>query len=235
MAGNKMERDVACDLVVPGWLGRRPLIGAIMVLIGGLVFGVLAFNVKTHGPLLQWDVPLAREFHNDAANLSAHSIELILFGFYIGKELIQVLTILLILYFFHKRFWPELTMVLIGPGGGALLWYIVSHFFGRSRPEAQIGIVVSDPSSFPSGHVISSILFYGLLAYMLVPRMPSAFWKWFTVGAAVLALVYVAFSRLFLGGHYLTDILGGMALGIAWAGLAYTWIESIFKIKERSV
>jgi undecaprenyl-diphosphatase len=235
MAGNRIERDPAYNLVVPGWLGARPVIGIIMALIGGLAFGVLAFNVKTHGPLLQWDVPLARTFHAEAVNLPARLIEWILFGFYVGKELIQILAIFLILYFLHKRFWPELVMVLVGPGGGALLWYFVSRFFDRSRPEAQLGIVVSDRSSFPSGHVISSILFYGLLAYMLVPRMPSTFWKWFTFGAALLTIIYVAFSRLFLGGHYLTDILGGGAFGVAWAGLAYTWIEKVFKVKEGSV
>lgn len=228
MTGNRPEIITPYDLRAPGWLGRRPLIGILLVLTGSLVFGLLAFNVQTNGPLMQWDVPLAKEFHTEAVNLPTRTIELILFGFYVGKEIIQVIAIFLTLYFLYKHFWRELLMLWIGLGGGALLWYFLSRFFDRPRPEAQIGIAVSDPS-FPSGHVITSILCYGLLAYLLIPKMPSRFWKWFIAGVALLFVVYVGFSRLFLGGHYLTDIIGGGALGIAWAGLAYTSIEEIFK------
>jgi undecaprenyl-diphosphatase len=45
--------------------------------------------------------------------------------------------------------------------------------------------------------------------------------------ASILTMLYIGFSRLFLGGHYLTDLLAGYALGIAWAGLVYTLIERI--------
>jgi len=117
-------------------------------------------------------------------------------------------------------------MLIVGLGGGAIIWYFLIGIFNRHRPEAQIGIVVTDPS-FPSGHVITAILFYGLLAYFLVPKMPSLFWKWVLVIATILTILYIGFSRLFLGGHYLTDILAGYSLGIAWAGLVYTLIERI--------
>jgi len=92
---------------------------------------------------------------------------------------------------------------------------------------------VTDPS-FPSGHVITAVLAYGLLAYLFVPKMPSLFWKWVVVIAAILTMLYIGFSRLFLGGHYLTDLLAGYALGIAWAGLVYTLIERISMRRKSS-
>jgi undecaprenyl-diphosphatase len=73
-----------------------------------------------------------------------------------------------------------------------------------------------------------AVLCYGLLAYLLVPKMPSRFWKWLIVIAAIVVILFITFSRLFLGGHYLTDVLAGYALGIAWAGLVYTLIERFF-------
>ncbi len=117
-------------------------------------------------------------------------------------------------------------MLLVGLGGGAILWYFLIGIFNRPRPAAQMGVVVTDPS-FPSGHVITAVLAYGLLAYLFVPKMPSLFWKWVVVIASILTMLYIGFSRLFLGGHYLTDLLAGFALGIAWAGLVYTLIERI--------
>ncbi len=82
---------------------------------------------------------------------------------------------------------------------------------------------------FPSGHAISVVVCYGLLAYLLAPKMPSLFWKIVVIAAALLIIVYVGFSRIFMGGHYLTDILAGYAVGIAWSGLAYTLIEKYFQ------
>jgi undecaprenyl-diphosphatase len=226
ITGNKSDTKISRDLRVPGWLAMWPIIGILMFLIGSLMFGALAYNVWTKGPLLQWDVPVTTELHNEAVKEPPRIIELVLFGFYVGKELVQVLALILALYFLHKRFWRELAMLLVGLGGGALMWYYLIGIFNRHRPDAQIGIVVTDPS-FPSGHVITAVLFYGLLAYLFVPKMPSLFWKWVVVIASILTMLYIGFSRLFLGGHYLTDLLAGYALGIAWAGLVYTLIERI--------
>ncbi len=51
----------------PGWLAKWPMIGLAMVLVGSLAFGAIAMNVKAHGPLLQWDVPLYKQLYGDAA------------------------------------------------------------------------------------------------------------------------------------------------------------------------
>lgn len=204
-----------------------------MFLIGSLLFGAFAYNVWTKGPLLQWDVPLTTQLHNEAIKEPPRIIELLIFGFFVGKELVEVMTIILGLYFLHKRFWTELSMLILGLGGGAVLWYFLIGIFNRTRPAAQIGITVTEPS-FPSGHVITAVLFYGLLAYLFVPKMPSLFWKWVVVIASILTMLYIGFSRLFLGGHYLTDLLAGYSLGIAWAGLVYTLIERISMGRQSS-
>jgi membrane-associated phospholipid phosphatase len=232
MAGNKPDTKTSRDLRVPGWFAHWPTIGVIMFLVGSLMFGAFAYNVWTKGPLLQWDVQLAKEFHNEAVKEPPRIIEILTFGFFVGKEFVQVIAIILSLYFLHKRFWRELAMLLIGLGGGALIWYFLIDIFNRPRPTEQVGIVVTDPS-FPSGHVISAILCYGLLAYLFIPKMPSLFWKWVVVIATILTILFIGFSRLLEGGHYLTDILAGYALGIAWAGLVFTLIERISMRRQR--
>ena len=82
---------------------------------------------------------------------------------------------------------------------------------------------------FPSGHAISAVMCYGLLAYLLIPRMSSRFWKAVVIVTAGLIILYIGVSRLFVGDHYLSDVLAGYALGIAWSGLVYTVVELITK------
>ena len=123
-------------------------------------------------------------------------------------------------------------MVTIGWTGAALLFYSLSTFIARARPPTQIWIIVNIPG-FPSGHAVSVIVFYGLMAYLLAPKMPSAFWKAVVVVAALLIIGFVGFSRIFTAGHYLTDILAGYAVGIAWSGAAYTLIELYCQKRRR--
>jgi undecaprenyl-diphosphatase len=73
---------------------------------------------------------------------------------------------------------------------------------------------------------------YGLLAYLLVPQLSTRFWKIAISVMAGLVILYIGVSRLFVGDHYLSDVLAGYALGIAWSGLVYTVIEWIAKKKR---
>jgi membrane-associated phospholipid phosphatase len=226
-------KSVYPGLRAPGLLAKWPLIGLAMFLFGSLMFGGLTYNLLAHGPLLAWDTALANTLPAIGLSSPAFVKVLMTAGFYLGKEVILVLDILLALYFIYKKYWQELAMVAIGWIGSALLFYSLSNFLARARPPTQIWIIVNIPG-FPSGHAISVITFYGLLAYLLVPKMRSAFWKAIVVVAALLMIGFVGFSRIFTGGHYLTDILSGYAVGIAWFGMVYTLIEIYFQ-KRRSL
>jgi membrane-associated phospholipid phosphatase len=225
------NRHGTSDFSAPGWLASNPLVGLAMLIAGGLLFGLLAFQVKTNGPLLQWDVPISTRLHAIAAQQTPGTNEIFTFGFFLGKEIIELIGVILVIYFLHKRFWPELGMVILGWSGAAILWIFLTRYFDRARPPDQLGIVVHQPS-FPSGHTTQAILCFGMLAYFLVPKMPSLFWKWVIVLAAILTVLFIGFSRLYEGGHYLTDLLAGYGLGIAWAGLIYTLLET-FVIRRR--
>jgi len=177
---NMVRRPTFRDLRSPGVFAKWPLIGLTMFLLGSLVFGALAYEVRTNAALLQWDATTAQMFHAAAQNIPSALVEYVIFGFFLGREIVILIGLILGLYFLHKYFWREFTMVLLGSGGGGLLWYFLSRYFDRARPPTQIDIVLSDPS-FPSGHTLSAIVCFGFLAYLLVPKMPSRFWKWFSL------------------------------------------------------
>ena len=227
MPENTLSRNVSRNLRSTGLLAKWPIIGLTMFLLGIITFSALAYQVSTNGPVLEWDKSATRALHIDNMDIPGGLVEYVLFGFFVGREMIVILGTALAIYFLHKRFWREFAMVLFGPGAGGLIWYLLSRYFDRSRPATQVEFILTDPF-FPSGHVLSAVVFYGLLAYLMVPRMHSRFWKWFVVILLTLFIVFVGFSRLLLGGHYVIDVIAGYAIGIAWAGLIYTVIERFF-------
>jgi undecaprenyl-diphosphatase len=119
-------------------------------------------------------------------------------------------------------------MVVIAWAGEGAIWMFLSGVFERSRPvfETPVWHQMTAPG-FPSGHSISAVMCYGLLAYLLVPKMPSRVWKVIVIITAGLIIVYIGFSRVFIGDHYVSDVLAGLALGIAWSALVYTSVEWI--------
>jgi len=226
------RQDVFTDLRAPGLLAKWPIIGLLMAIFGSLTFAALTYNLFAHGPLLEWDRMLANTLPAIGLRSPAFVHSLMDIGFYMGKEVTMVLGVLLGLYFIYKRFWQELAMATVGWIGGAALFNLFSTIIGRARPPTQIWIVVNIPG-FPSGHAVTVVVFYGLLAYLLIPKMPSVFWKVVVVAAALLIIGFVGFSRIFTGGHYLTDVLAGYAVGMAWFGVVYTSIEMYYQKRKR--
>jgi membrane-associated phospholipid phosphatase len=226
--GAQQRKSFFPDLRTAGLLAKWPIFGLAMFLIGSLMFGGLFYNLRTQGPLLQWDRVIAAALPAIGLKSPAFVEVIMAAGFYIGKEVIMVLGILLGLYFIYKQFWQELAMAVIGWGGAAIIFNALSTLIARPRPPTQIWIIVNIPG-FPSGHAITVVVFYGLLAYLLAPKMPSTFWRGVVVAAALLIIGFVGYSRIYTGGHYLTDILAGYAVGIAWSGAAYTLIEIYYQ------
>ena len=218
---------MSCDLRAPGWLAKHPLVGLVLLVLGAAALGFLGYQLQTNGPMIQLDTQLATQMHDMAVKAPGPIVETMTFGFFLGKQDLQLLGAILVVYFLYKRYWAEIGMVLIGWMGGSVVWSWLIQYFNRPRPEEQVGIEVHTIPSFPSGHTMFVTLALGLLAYLLVPRMPSLFWKWVVVIAAVLTMLFVGYSRLFEGGHFLSDLLAGYAVGIAWGALVYTLLEGI--------
>ncbi len=226
--GRSTVHNPLSNLRTPGLLARWPLIGLIMVVLGLSLFGVLAISLQTHSPLLVEDVQLTNDLHVIALQSSPAIRDVMIAGFYMGEHVIIAIGLILALYFLYKRFWPELAMVVIAWSGEGLIWTVLSQYFDRTRPIFAVSVWRQmQVPSFPSGHSMSAVMCYGLLAYLLAPRMPSRFWKVFVSLVALLIIVYIGFSRLFVGDHFVIDVLAGYGLGIAWFGLVFTTVELI--------
>jgi undecaprenyl-diphosphatase len=229
----RLEKNHSGGLRSPGLLGQHPLIGLIMVVLGGSLFILLALNLQTHGPLLELDTQIATDFHTLALQSYPLMQNIMIFGFFLAEYGFIVIGAALVLYFLYKRFWTELGMVLIAWGGEGPMWFFLSDYFHRARPPftPRIWQPMASPG-FPSGHSIAAVMCFGLLAYLVMPHIKSGFWKVVLIIVTLLAILYIGYSRLFVSDHYPTDILAGYALGLAWSGLVYTSVEWIARRRK---
>jgi membrane-associated phospholipid phosphatase len=108
-----------------------------------------------------------------------------------------------------------LAFLLIATVGGGVVDTIVKVAVNRSRPELEDPLIEAFGKSFPSGHAMTSIITYGALLLIFMPAIPKR-WRVPAVGMGVTLVASIGFSRLALGVHYLSDILAGYALGLAW-------------------
>jgi len=200
-----------------------------MFLAGSLTFGILAYLLSTDKALLQWDMTVASMFRAAQTNAPWSLMENILFGIFLGKEVVILIGSILVVYFLYKHFWRELVLVVSGLGGGGLIWYFLSRYFDRPRPADHLDVLILSGPSFPSAPALMAVLCYGLLAYLLVPWLPSLFWKWFVALLLTAAIIMVGLSSLLFGTHYASDVIAGMALGLAWAGIVYTLGEGMIQ------
>ena len=116
------------------------------------------------------------------------------------------------------RRWSALAAWLAAVLGGEALNLLLKELFARPRPRFERPLVVEASHSFPSGQAMESLVVHGMLAYLAVPILRgSGTHAVFVVGAAVL-VVLIGFGRVYLGAHYLSDVVGGFAAGGAWLG-----------------
>ncbi|HEY5587134.1 MAG TPA: phosphatase PAP2 family protein [Ruminiclostridium sp.] len=227
---SKTDKKNSRGLQSPDVFGKKPFIGVMLCLISILIFGLMAYYVQQKGALVQWDISMENHMHQMALNSSPWIKNIMLAGYYIGMEGYMAIGAVLALYFLFKKFWEEFFMVVVLYAGQSLIFYFLTKYFARPRPQftENIGALIKYPS-FPSGHMMSSVICFGLIAYFLVPKISSRLWKAMIIIFSVLMVLFIGYSRFFMGAHYLTDLVAGLAVGVAWTSLAIMLIELLFK------
>jgi undecaprenyl-diphosphatase len=118
-------------------------------------------------------------------------------------------------------------LLLVATAGGQLLNTVLKLFFDRPRPSNIEALTHTMSTSFPSGHAMSAVIVYGTVAY-LAARLQKKFWeRFFTMFAAVIIIVAIAASRVYLGVHYPSDVLAGTIVGAAWAAFCMAGLEAV--------
>ncbi|MBW4471458.1 MAG: phosphatase PAP2 family protein [Stenomitos rutilans HA7619-LM2] len=176
-----------------------------------LVFSVLAVTVGWYGDGFLWEIPILQAVHATVQpELDGFARTLTKFGVFWGVFPVAIVTGLVLLY---QRRWRSLLYVAITLFSNIVINRTAKIFFHRVRPHLWEVPLPEPDYSFPSGHAMSSMT----LVVVLVALMWSTRWcGWVLVGGSVF-VVAIAWTRLYLGVHYPSDILAGWMLSLAWA------------------
>jgi membrane-associated phospholipid phosphatase len=201
------------------YISLHVIVGLILSFVSIGFFAELAEEVLESDTLVSIDQLLAHSLHVHATPL-ANTFFLAITRF--GLEILWLAVILFGIYFAYKRQWNFLLMLVVTMLGGELLNSSLKFFFSRPRPVFDDPIITALHYSFPSGHAMLSFIGYGLLAYYLVARTPSKLRRLLIITAAVLLVALIGLSRIYLGVHYLSDVIAAYAAGAFWLSTCTT-------------
>jgi undecaprenyl-diphosphatase len=134
-----------------------------------------------------------------------------------------LVTIAVLAMVIRWRSWTPLVLTLIAAAGSLAMTVTGKELIGRARPPLHLAVPPYEESpAFPSGHTLNSTVLIGLLVYLVLRRLDSARARMIVVGLGVGFVVAMGLSRVFLGHHWLTDVMVGWSLGLAWLSVVIT-------------
>ncbi len=207
------------------YLGLRLTLGLTLMIGAAWLFGGVAEDMIHRDPLTYVDAVLAQWLQDHAvAWLTAFALTV---SHAHDWAPVLVATLLLCGFFAWKRQCEWLLVTLFTMPGGMLLNWGLKLAFHRPRPTASAYVHALLSWSFPSGHTVAATLFYGLVAVYLVSITRSWTQRMTVVWVALACIILVAFSRIYLGVHYLSDVLAAMGLGVFWLALCTTAVHTL--------
>lgn len=221
---------------VSGRFDTRYFIGlplTLMVLAGAVNISLLS-NLTESVMESEWVVTVDEKFTTMLFAMRSAWLSQVLYAFTaLGDQLAVfiiggVVTLILLL----RRKWVSLFAFWLAMGGVGLSVRYGKMIISRERP-ADVAYYVVDHFSFPSGHATTVTAMFGMLAYFLYRHLDEPWQRKLVIWVAVLLIVVVSFSRIYLGVHFLSDVLAGFLLGLMWLLVGISLVEVMMYRKQR--
>ena len=214
---SRLKKFLQARLSSESFVGLHLTVGLLTLAIAALLFVVIALSVSSGNALPLLDARINVWLH-------AHNTPGLTTLFLLISDLHSNLVVTLVtlgicacLWVKHLRYWI-LTFVLT-VFGGMLLNHLLKILFVRPRPYFDDPILVLTTFSFPSGHTMLAVVFYGALCVFAAARFRVWKFRVPVILVGILMICLVGFSRMYLGVHYLSDVLGAMVEGLAWLAI----------------
>jgi membrane-associated phospholipid phosphatase len=221
----RLHRFAAARFSPEGEFGLHLTLGVVLMLAAAWVFAGIAEDVVEGDRITLLDTWLAHWFHDHA---TAGMTRLMLFISHAQGVAGTIAVTLLLGWWFHRQRERDWLLALaVTVPGGMLLNTVLKFVFHRARPHFDHPLLELSTYSFPSGHAVHATLVYGLLACYLMRRVHSRPGRIAIVVAACLLVALVALSRMYLGVHYLSDVLAAIAEGCAWLAVCLTAVSTL--------
>lgn len=207
-----------------GALGLHLTLGVCILTGAAWLFGAILEDVVTGDPLTMLDLRIAAWLH---AHATPPLTRIMVFISYLGASAVTGAIAVVAGFALWRRHYPYLLLTLaLAVPGGMLLNVLVKYAVHRPRPIFDHPLVALATYSFPSGHAMAATVLYSMLATFVVWTSTDRRWRALAIAIAALLIAVVCASRVYLGVHYLSDVLGGVAEGVAWLALCLTAVET---------
>ena len=195
---------------------RRLGFALAAAVLSAIAFARIAEDYLTNDPLARWDVSFAHWLSGERSTVGTDFFRFLSF---IGSPAaaLAIATVVCVLLY-RRRLLVEAALLPVVLGGAELLNLVLKLSFHRPRPE--YAFVHLDTYSFPSGHAMISTAAYGALAYLAWSYLHSRPARLVLVTGTAVLVALICFSRLYLGVHYLSDVLAGAAGGAFWLSVS---------------
>jgi membrane-associated phospholipid phosphatase len=220
--------------VVSVWQHRRDrrvrgvVATALLLLVSSAAFGHIVEDYLTGDPIVRWDVEFARWLHEHSSPRLVNVFEVVTLAGNVA--VLAAITLAAMVFLLRRRALDEAVLVGVVALGIETVNAALKLVFHRPRPE--LSFVHLDTYSFPSGHAAGSAAVYGVLAYVVARRV-FGLRRIAVVAGAVVLVGAVGMSRLYLGAHYLSDVLAGLALGATWLS-AWLLVAQLYADRDPS-
>jgi len=181
-----------------------------------LTFARIAEDFLTNDPLARWDVEYARWLAGERTSAGIDAFRIV--TFFGGPTVVFVIGAVVSILLYRRGLRRDAALIPLVLVGAQLLNLVLKFAFHRPRPE--VAFVHLETYSFPSGHAMMSTALYGTLAFLAWCRIRSRRGQSLLLLATSAFVAVICFSRLYLGMHYLSDVLAGAAGGVFWLAVS---------------
>jgi undecaprenyl-diphosphatase len=207
------------------------IIGLVVVLVAAVGFATLAERVMA-GDTLHMDQTILRAMERMGAPwLDNLALEVTALG---ARVVVWMVVLIASVFLWSSRHHYSAALLWVSMIGAGFVNAALKVSFNRPRPDVfpwrtqHVGL-----ASFPSGHAMTSIVVYGTLAFLIARLAPTRLLRRLTWALAILVILLIGWSRLYLGVHWPSDVLAGFVMGAAWAVICGLGIEAVRYFRSR--
>ena len=154
---------------------------------------------------------------------------------FLGKHdfLIPANLVLIAFFLFRKHKWYSIKVPAIALSSLGLM-FVLKNLFNRPRPDIPL-LYEAQGLSFPSGHALMSVTFYGLLIYIIFKMVDNKALRWSLIAFLILLIIIIGFSRIYLRVHYTTDVIAGYSVGFLWLVFAISILNRMERTAKKKL
>jgi membrane-associated phospholipid phosphatase len=194
-----------------------------------LLFSTLAIDVSGGGSIASFDRPVALWLHHHATGPATDLLSAVTqLG---GATVLLAVTLAAAGWLLLRRRVAQAALIGAALAGGEGLNMALKAAFERPRPSFSDPLATAAGYSFPSGHAMVALTVYGALAFITAANARSPRARALVLGAAAALVLAIGFSRLYLGVHYVTDVLAAYSAGFAWLMLCGLTLVGVSRLR----